>query len=352
MSEDENIEMAGLSLATPLKELRAGRNRLSVSYCDETAFQMYSHELTAGRLPEKETEIAVSSIYLESQGTDPVPGQTIILDLGTDVPEEYTVCGLVRDEDANNAYEAFVSRPLLEDYFSGNEIPYSALIRMEGSEDMGMEELRQYILTCLEPYGFDDSDIAFSFSYFTTFDNASGNMLLTAAISVLILIACAAVIYSLFYISVTGKVKEYGRLRVIGMTRKQMKRLVRKESRKPSFFSIPLGIISGGIVGYLLIPGGWHWPNTVRFAVATALVMEITVMLSIQKPVRIAASVSPVEAVRITTTTDVKKLADTKKPHWRISLRRTGYHLTSVCLTTITSIRSCSAMESVKSFCG
>lgn len=194
MSEDENIEMAGLSLATPLKELRAGRNRLSVSYCDETAFQMYSHELTAGRLPEKETEIAVSSI----------------------------------------------------------------LIRMEGSEDMGMEELRQYILTCLEPYGFDDSDIAFSSSYFTTFDNASGNMLLTAAISVLILIACAAVIYSLFYISVTGKVKEYGRLRVIGMTRKQMKRLVRKESRKPSFFSIPLGIISGGIVGYLLIPGVWQ----------------------------------------------------------------------------------------------
>ena len=144
MSEDENIEMAGLSLAMPLKELRAGRNRLSVSYCDETAFQMYSHELTADRLPEKETEIAVSSIYLESQGTDPVPGQTIILDLGTDVPEEYTVCGLVRDEDANNAYEAFVSRPLLEDYFSGNEIPYSALIRMEGCEDMGLEELRQH----------------------------------------------------------------------------------------------------------------------------------------------------------------------------------------------------------------
>ena len=37
-------------------------------------------------------------------------------------------------------------------------------------------------------------------------------MLLTAAISGLLLIACAAVIYSLFYISVTGKVKEYGRL--------------------------------------------------------------------------------------------------------------------------------------------
>ena len=33
---------------------------------------------------------------------------------------------------------------------------------------------------------------------------------------------------------------------------------MRKESRKLSFFSIPLGIISGGIVGYLLIPGVWQ----------------------------------------------------------------------------------------------
>ncbi|MDE7332023.1 MAG: hypothetical protein K2O16_07235 [Lachnospiraceae bacterium] len=67
--------------------------------------------------------------------------------------------------------------------------------------------------------------------------------------------------------------------------------------------SIPLGIVIGSIIGYLLILAGWYLPNTVRFAVITALVMEITVRLSIRKPVRIASSVSPVEAVRITGTT-------------------------------------------------
>ena len=231
----------------------------------------------------------------------------------------YTVCGLVKDEDANNAYEAFVSQAIVEEYFSGTKIPYSVLIRMAGSENMGMEELEQYILGALEPYGYNDSDIAFSSSYFTTFDNASSNALLTAAISALILIACAAVIYSLFYISVTGKVKEYGRLRVIGMTQKQMKCLVRREGRMLSLLSIPLGIISGGIAGYLLIPGGWYWPNTIKFAVITALVMEITVMLSIRKPVRIAMQVSPVEAVRITTMTDIKKLGNTKKLYRKIT---------------------------------
>lgn len=319
LSEDSNIEMAGLSLAAPLKELRTGRDRLSVSYCDETAFQMYSHELIAGRLPQKETEIAIASSYLEKQGIEPALGQSVSLDLGTDIPEMYTVCGLVKDEDANNAYEAFVSQAIVEEYFSGTKIPYSVLIRMAGSENMGMEELEQYILGALEPYGYNDSDIAFSSSYFTTFDNASSNALLTAAISALILIACAAVIYSLFYISVTGKVKEYGRLRVIGMTQKQMKCLVRREGRMLSLLSIPLGIISGGIAGYLLIPGGWYWPNTIKFAVITALVMEITVMLSIRKPVRIAMQVSPVEAVRITTMTDIKKLGNTKKLYRKIT---------------------------------
>ena len=193
-------------------------------------------------------------------------GQSVTLDLGQNVPSEYTVCGLIKDEDANNSYEVLVSRAFLESWFSGRDIPYSALIRMAGGEAMGTDELKQYILACMEPYGFEEADIAFSSSYFDTFDNASSNTLTTVLVGILIVIACSTVIYSLFYISVTGKVKEYGRLRIVGITQKQMKRLVRKESRKLSLLSIPLGIVIGSIIGYLLIPGGWYLPNTVRFA--------------------------------------------------------------------------------------
>lgn len=142
----------------------------------------------------------------------------------------------------------------------------------------------------------------------------------TLGIGILIMIACSVVIYSLFYISVTGKVKEYGRLRVVGITQKQMKRLLQKESRKMSLFSIPLGIVCGCIIGYLLLPGGWYWSNTVKFAVLTAFVMVITVRLSIHRPVRIAMSVSPVEAARITTV-DAVKPDDTKKLTKRLTPR-------------------------------
>ena len=282
LAEDEKIEQAGLMLTMRFRELRMGKDTLKATYYDETAFQMSSHELLQGRLPEGETEIAIAASYLEKQGMEPALGQSISLDLGRNVPSEYTVCGLIQDEDTNNTYEVLVSQKLLTSYFAGTNIPYAALIRMAGSEDMDTDELKQYIIASLEPYGFEEADIRFSSSYFTTFENASADRLTTGCIGMLIIIACYVVIYSLFYISVTEKVKEYGRLRVVGITQKQMKRLVQKESRKLSLLSIPFGIISGCIMGYLLLPDGWYLPNTMKFAVLTAVAMEITVRMSIR----------------------------------------------------------------------
>ena len=320
LTEDENIEQAGLTLTMRFKSLQTGKERLNVTYYDETAFRMSSFELIQGRLPEAETEIAIPSSYLEKKGIEAVLGQTISLDLGQNVPSVYTVCGLIRDEGADNTYEVLVSQALLKSYFSGVKIPYAVMIRMAGSEDMEADELKQDILVCMGKYGFDEADIRFSSSYFITYENVSTDRATTLGIGILIMIACSVVIYSLFYISVTEKVKEYGRLRVVGITQKQMKRLVQKESRKMSLFSIPLGIVCGCIIGYLLLPGGWYWPNTVKFAVLTAFVMVITVRLSIHRPVRIAMSVSPVEAARITTA-DAVKPGDTKKLTRRLTPR-------------------------------
>lgn len=359
LSEDETIEQAGLTLTMRFKQLQIGKERLNVTYYDETAFRMSSHELTQGRLPEEETEIAIAASYLERQGMEATLGQPVFLDLGQNMPSKYTVCGLIRDEDANNSYEVLVSQAFLENYFGGREIPYAVMIRMDESKDMGMNELKQNILACLESYGFEEADIIFSSSYFTTYENKLSNTITVVGIGILIIIACSVVIYSLFYLSITGKVREYGRLRVVGITKKQMKRLVQKECRKLSLMSIPLGIVSGSVIGYLIIPDGWYWPNTVRFAILTALVMEITVRLSIRKPMKIAISVSPVEAVRITTTTDVIKFNNTKRLSRRLTpcslakinfsrnRKRTVFTLFSLGFTGVLLICVATVMQSI-----
>ena len=83
-----------------------------------------------------------------------------------------------------------------------------------------------------------------------------------AGICLLIILACAMVIYSMFYIGVVGKINEYGRFRVIGMTKKQLKAMIKQERNKIERISIFLGCCFGCLLGYIIVPKGWNCNNT------------------------------------------------------------------------------------------
>lgn len=313
MKEDEAIEKIGVTAG--VTALQSGRDSINVAYRDSVERELMSVELTDGRWPEQENEITAPASYLKKLGKEPVVGETITLDLGKRVPKEYIVCGITKDTTNNigNSYEVLVSQTFLDAYYAGTKPYYVADFRMTNSDELEDTELKQHIIKHFSAYGISESRIAFSSSYFGTLDNTSRDISIVLGVSLLIVVACATVIYSLFYVSVTGKIKEYGRLRVIGMTQKQVKRMVRKESWKLSLLSIPVGLILGGLIGFAIVPGGWYWPNTIKCAVAIALITELAVQVSIRKPVKIASSVSPIEAVRVATTTTETIIEKTRK---------------------------------------
>ena len=221
----------------------------NVNFRDSNNLYLYSTEFV-GNLPDKENEVAVSEAYLKHIGRPVELNQEIELPLQNGKNANFTVCGLLHDDGANRRYQVLVSDSFLQSYFQ-DHIPYNATLRIMGSGSFKEDELKNLIKSCLTPYGIREEQIAYSSSYFDSVDNSSRDMLGVAAISILIVIACSTVIYSLFYISVVGKVKEYGRLRVIGMTQKQIKRMVKRESWQLSRTSIPLGIVVGCLIGYL-----------------------------------------------------------------------------------------------------
>ena len=137
-------------------------------------------------------------------------------------------------------------------------------------------------------------------------------------VSSLIVLACSLVIYSLFYISVIGKTHEYGRLRVLGATSVQIKRIVRKESFLLSCAAIPIGVVLGSVLGYCFVPDGWHWMTTLECAVVIALVTEIALKIAVHTPVKKASMVSPIEALRINTT-DTPATEKTRIEHRKIT---------------------------------
>ena len=110
--------------------------------------------------------------------------------------------------------------------------------------------------------------------------------------------AAAVVIYNIFHISITRKVQEYGQLRTIGMTSKQMKQLIMREGRRIAFPSIVVGIIAGAVLGYIILPEGWNTLNFLKAALFSFVFGILTVSLSIHSPAKIASKTSPMKALR------------------------------------------------------
>lgn len=101
-----------------------------------------------------------------------------------------------------------------------------------------------------------------------------------AFISLIVALACTLVIYSLFYVSIARKTKEYGKLRTIGATGKQMKKIVFREGFHLSGIGIPIGILAGAIAGYVLVPQVWNTLMVFVIAAVTALFVYLCVMIA------------------------------------------------------------------------
>ena len=117
-------------------------------------------------------------------------------------------------------------------------------------------------------------------------------------------------IHNIFEISVVQEIKKYGLLRTIGTTGKQIKRIIYKQAFWLSIVGISIGLILGYMVGILMLPwvlnfmkGEYHNLsvnlkfNPIIFIVA-GIFSAITVWVSIKKPFKIAATISPIEASR------------------------------------------------------
>ena len=131
---------------------------------------------------------------------------------------------------------------------------------------------------------------------------------LVAGMLVLILLTGYLVIYNVFQISVAGDIRFYGLLKTIGTTPRQLRRIIRVQALGLSAAGIPVGLLAGWGLGGVLTPvitarlsglAAVTSANPLLFA-GSALFALATVFLSCRRPGRMAARVSPIEAVRYT----------------------------------------------------
>ena len=145
----------------------------------------------------------------------------------------------------------------------------------------------------------------------------STTVLAGIAFLVLIIFTGYLIIYNIFQISVTGDIRYYGLLKTIGVTPRQLGWIIRWQACLLWAAGLPLGLLLGYGVGAWLTPvvmarttfgaGVSTVSTSPLIFLAAALFTFLTVLLSCARPGRIAAKVSPVEAVKYTEAAGTKK---------------------------------------------
>lgn len=139
---------------------------------------------------------------------------------------------------------------------------------------------------------------------------------LVAILAVIIIAACVSLIYNAFAISVNERMRQFGLLASIGASKRQLRRSVLLEGGIIAVIGIPIGIAVGlgacaGIFAWLgtsiasILGGQWSSFYLVvdwRVVLFAMLLTAFTVLVSVWIPALRAARVSPINALRQSST--------------------------------------------------
>lgn len=278
---------------------------------------------TTGTLPQAENEIALDTITLDKMGLPHELGQEVTLqwrkDLNSDeyTTSHFTLCGYWEGNSAAMASMAWVSDAFVQTECAGidqasqrdgGQVFGTGMLHVNLRSDRDLAGTAEQILA--------DTGLLGVASYGTNmaYDSSSNQNIIRevlpmAICMVLVFLSGYLIIYNIFQISVAGDIRFYGRLKTLGTSRRQIKKIVYGQARRLCLIGIPIGLLAGYLAGVVLVPFLITGTGTDAKAsvnplifIGSALFAFLTVLISCLKPARIAGKVSPIEALRYTDT--------------------------------------------------
>ena len=337
LKDDPLIDQWGLRrfLGMPT-EVPFNKSHVEVSYADANYAHWAFCDPIEGRLPEEGTdEAATDTAVLELLGIEPEIGAKFTLTFDVDghtTTQTFTLSGWWERDEAIVASHVLIPESRVDAVLAEVGVdPASSTNGMTGTWNLdvmlksGSRHIERDLNQILADHGYQNEtaganyiDIGINWGY--TGAQLSDNLdpiVVIAIVAMLLLIIFTGylIIYNVFQISVTNDIRFYGLLKTIGTTPRQLRRIIRQQALTLSLAGIPLGLIVGWFIGGQITPAivsrlDGIVPTTSVSPViflGAALFSLVTVLLSCRKPGRVAAKVSPIEAVRYTEGGGIKR---------------------------------------------
>lgn len=278
--------------------------------------------LSEGSYPKGPQDIAASKAFFKSQGYEHVKiGDSIRLEYRSGMNEEYSkqdfvVSGILFDREAYKAkssYIVFTSSAFYDSQFVEDERAYNVYFTLNDSVHVSMNNIDSVLTNIADSSGIDSKNLIVNDYFLSWTLEPSYEMIAVCGILILgIVLFSVVVIYNIFQVGIAQKIQEYGKIKALGATKKQMKQLIFREGMILSVLPIPIGWVLGFFMakvsfGWLIEQGNMASigiPNSqvplfsAKLMLVSILISLLTVILALRKPMKIVSKISPIEATR------------------------------------------------------
>ena len=271
---------------------------------------------TTGQMPQAVDEIALDTSTLDRLGIPQELGQTVTLEWRKDLSGDevttstFTLCGFWEGNQSSYSSMAWVSRAYADEMTGGvlstdeSQVLGLYMVQVNLASDQNIEATMDRILADTGLTGLEyNVNLAYSPEMGAMAAQESMPMYLGM---VLVFLAGYLIIYNIFQISVTADVQFYGKLKTLGTTTRQLKKLIYGQANRLCIIGIPIGLILGWLLGSVLVPvlmGTMEGQAVVSASpiifLGSAVFAWVTVLISCLRPARLAGKVSPIEALRM-----------------------------------------------------
>lgn len=308
-----------------------------LSYMDKKGFEWSLIEKVKGKFPEKENDVFIDIATAKKLGYKGEIGEEIEVPFTIEKPytgeiikkrsDKFIISGTFQHPIDSNVgvgqiylSKAYVDKLSLPENNNDVEVMLKNSFKIR-NKLLKIAERNAYKVVD-DPGNLSDREIrigvnfAYIFSGDSSFDFKT--FLPFLAFLILVIVAGYLIINNIFKISVNEDIKLLGLLKTIGMTKPQIKRLIHLESLAVALPAIIVGDIVGISIGKIILNkifANNEMLTDVKLSLMVIILIILfstaftllTVFLSVMRPARYAAKVSPIDASRYNETTIKKK---------------------------------------------
>ncbi|MDU1642974.1 ABC transporter permease [Peptoniphilus harei] len=307
-----------------------------LSYMDKKGFEWSLIEKVKGKFPEKDNQVFIDIATAKKLGYKGEIGEEIEVPFKIEKPytgeiiekksDKFIISGTFQNPIDSNVGVGQI-------YLSKAYVDKSSLPENNKDVEVMLKNsfmIRDKLLNIAERNGYKVADspgnlsdkeirIGVNFAYPFSGDNSFDfkTFLPFLAFLILVIVAGYLIINNIFKISVNEDIKLLGLLKTIGMTKPQIKKLIHLESLAVALPSIIIGDIIGISIGKIILNkifASNEMLTDVKLSLMVIILIILfstaftllTVFLSVMRPARYAAKVSPIDASRYNET-EIKK---------------------------------------------